>query len=235
MSNQSLVDRFLRRYEGKGSLITYRASINRFLKFTNISVDEIVSLAKSDPAKVEEMLEDFKYKLKSEGLAPKSINVYLAAIKSFLKMNRVEVKVKLEKPVPQVFDYIPKPDEVKVLINRAPLPMKVAISLMAFSGMRQSDIVNLKFLNIKDEIVFEDGVYKASKIPLRIMLKQKKTGFWYVTFLGRMGTNLLVAYLNEVYNKTGKPRLDEEFIKRLDKMIKRGVREKWDAESRGRH
>ncbi len=34
---------------------------------------------------------------------------------------------------------------------------------------------------------------------------------------------------------TRESRLDEESIKRLDKMIKEGVREKWDAESRGRH
>ena len=30
-------------------------------------------------------------------------------------------------------------------------------------------------------------------------------------------------------------RLDRESIERLDKIIKGGVREKWDAESRGRH
>jgi len=29
--------------------------------------------------------------------------------------------------------------------------------------------------------------------------------------------------------------LDKESIKRLDKIIKEGVRERWDAESRGRH
>lgn len=34
---------------------------------------------------------------------------------------------------------------------------------------------------------------------------------------------------------TRESRLDEESIKKLDKMIKEGVREKWDAESRGRH
>ncbi len=34
---------------------------------------------------------------------------------------------------------------------------------------------------------------------------------------------------------TEESRLDEESIKRLDKIIKEGVRERWDAESRGRH
>ena len=34
---------------------------------------------------------------------------------------------------------------------------------------------------------------------------------------------------------TRESRLDEESIKKLDKMIKEEVREKWDAESRGRH
>jgi len=34
---------------------------------------------------------------------------------------------------------------------------------------------------------------------------------------------------------TKESKLDEESIKRLDKIIKEGVRERWDAESRGRH
>ena len=62
----------------------------------------------------------------------------------------------------------------------------------------------------EEEIEFKDGKYRAIKVPLKITLKQKKTGQWYVTFLTRMGTDILVQYLNEMYEKRGRPWRDDD-------------------------
>jgi len=86
-------------------------------------------------------------------------------------------------------DKIPDREEVKRVINAARLEGKVAISFMAFSGLRPDDVVRLTYDCIKED-------YEAKRIPMKILVPQGKTGNYYVTFMGQQG----VKHLDEWFN-----------------------------------
>ncbi|MCD6341014.1 MAG: phage integrase SAM-like domain-containing protein, partial [Desulfurococcales archaeon] len=183
MCEPDMIERFVSRYSSS-TRETYRSALVNLIKFSGQGLDQLVEKARANPSEIEDLLNDFKMWLRRQGKSNKTINTYLLAIKSFLKYRRVTgINVRLEQDSVKTLDYIPTPEEVNMLINRVPLRMKVAIVLIAHAGIRPVDVVNMRYMNIRDEIEFKDGRYRAAKIPLKITLKQQKTGQWYVTFL----------------------------------------------------
>jgi len=204
-----LVERFLARYRGR-TINTYRSALTGLSRYTGMSITELVELGRRDRGRLEALIEEYKAMLKREGASAYTVNTYIAGIRAFFKYNGVEVRARLERWTPKTLDYIPKPEEVDLLLQRAPLKLKVAICLMAYSGMRPVDVANLRFMSIRDEVRLENSVYRALKVPLKVTVKQQKTEQWYVTFLGKKGVDILLAYLNEVYEARGRPWQDDE-------------------------
>ena len=199
------LERFVSKYTSVNTRSRYTWALQEFMKFAGLDPDHLLEVARENPIKVEELVQDFRRNLESRGVSGNTINVMLSAIKSFMRHYRVEgVRIETRRAAPKVFDYIPSPEEVKILINRAPLHLKPCIALIAYSGMRPIDVVNLKYLNIKDEIEFDGERYRLKKVPLKILVFQHKTRQPYVTFLGGLGADILCQYLTERFKKTWK-------------------------------
>ena len=173
-----------------------------------MSPDEFIELAKNDPAEAKYYIESYKTWLLSEK-APNTVKVAISVVKQFLEFYNVNINIRNKglKLVPQTLDYIPTREEVFYLISKARNNIKTVLALMAFAGMRPSDIVNLKFANVMEEVEWdqERKMYKPKKVPLKIIVKQRKTGQWYVTFLGPRGAEILCNYLTELAKAFKRP------------------------------
>ena len=101
-------------------------------------------------------------------------------------------------------DYIPSREDIKCLLNSVGLKLKVAVSLMAFSGLRLVDVCNLRYSNIQRS-------FEAGEEVLTIVLRQRKTGEWYFTFLGPQGTGY-IRQLLERRKRRGEQIKPETFI-----------------------
>ena len=101
-------------------------------------------------------------------------------------------------------DYIPSREDIKCLLNSVGLKLKVAVSLMAFSGLRLVDVCNLRYSNIQRS-------FEAGEEVLTIVLRQRKTGEWYFTFLGPQGTGY-IRQLLERRKRKGEQIKPETFI-----------------------
>jgi site-specific recombinase XerD len=76
------------------SKITFREYLKRLEKFREFcNADSFDSLSRMQPAKLQEMLEDY-IMLRKKQINPNSIPVEFFAIKSFLEINEVELKLR---------------------------------------------------------------------------------------------------------------------------------------------
>jgi integrase len=103
-------------------------------------------------------------------------------------------------------DYIPSREDVQRLLDAAKLHHKVAIGLLAFSGLRPVDVCNLKYKHIK-------ASYEKGEDVLTIVLKHRKTRQWYVSFVGTQCTRYIRSYL-EARQERGEKITDESPIVR---------------------
>jgi len=179
---------------------TYRVYpflLSQFLRDTGLNADKLLEMAKNEPTKLRSIIYGYLRGLRK---SDKTKLLVLSAVKSFIKYYLPDYDIKKPRfirSVPKKFDYIPSQNEVSLLIERAPINLKPCIALMAYCGMRPSDIVELRFRNVMDEIKWnsEKQCYEPLKKPMKIVVREKKTGMWYVTFLGAKGSRILAAYL----------------------------------------
>ena len=198
---ETLIEEWKRTLNPKASTyVNYPKILSWFLKDIGMSPESFVDLAKREPQKAENIILAYRRRLEMENKAPKTIGLILYVIKSFLKFNgikNVEISAKGLDGVRR-FDYIPTEQEVQLILNCCSLQLRAAASLVAFSGIRPSDVIALKWLNIKDEMIYDSGSrsVEAQKSPLKIVLQQRKTGQFYVTFLCPQGIRSLQSWIN---------------------------------------
>ncbi|MCK4435872.1 site-specific integrase [Candidatus Bathyarchaeota archaeon] len=116
----------------------------------------------------------------------------------------IRIKLKGVRARKTYFDYIPSQEDMKLIFDECKLKYKLAFSLIAYSGMRPIDVVNLTFENIKRS-------YNRGDDILEITLRQRKTKEWYTTFLAQEGTDYLKRFL-EMRRNAGEYITDESYI-----------------------
>ena len=140
---------------------------------------------------------------------PNAVSVCKAALNQFLEYIKAPFKVKLRglKPVPKTFDYIPTIDEVDMLLAKARIDLRAIIALIAFSGLRPCDVLELRFENIASDIEYdsEENKYRVKRLPAKIIVFQEKTDRPYVTFMGPRCANIVVSYLNFLVSQRKRP------------------------------
>jgi len=138
----------------------------------------------------EDKMLEFQAHMTEEGLAGATIQTNFTGVKQWFQFNRIRVIVRCKgAPAKRTyFDYIPSREDVQALLDAAKLHHKVAIALIAFSGLRPIDVVTLKFENIK-------ASYKAGDSVLTIIKLHQKTGEWYPTFIGSQGTRYIRSFI----------------------------------------
>ncbi|MHA1628549.1 MAG: hypothetical protein ACTSW6_05730, partial [Candidatus Baldrarchaeia archaeon] len=188
--------------------IEYRKWLLRFFEETRLRPEEFLELCRDKPSEAKAIIYNYLKTVKSRGhyIRTKDGGYYLppekeeisegakkqifSAVKSFINFYKDEYGIRLELSLrgvlrvkKQKHDYIPSVSEVLMLLDRSQVNLKPCIALMAFSGMRPSDIVAMRFENVMDEIEWKEDEkkYVVKKVPLKIVLKQRKTGEFYVT------------------------------------------------------
>ena len=208
----------------------YKIIINSFIKFLEenygITVDEFIELAKRNRIEAKKIVYDYKEYLASK-LAPKTLSTYLSVLNSWLDFHEVGIRVRRRnnsRVTPISLDYIPSLDELEYILSKASHEYRAIFSLIAFSGLRPSDVVSLRYRNIMTDIDYdpEKKLYYAKRVPAVIELRQEKTGQWHVTFMGPKAVRALLDWLNILSREILRRRLrldDKLFIDKTTKKI----------------
>ncbi len=137
-------------------------------------------------------MEDYKNFLLDDGLSGSTVKQAWTATKRWFEDHRIYIQKKLRdvEAARTYFDHIPTPQQLNSILEFSNAKHRVAFSLMAFAGMRPSDVCALRLASfmIKRNWMNED--------VLTIRVKQRKTGNLYATFLGPQGKKYLQQLLD---------------------------------------
>ncbi len=193
-----------------GSNITadvYLRTLGLYCELNNIDPEEIINLAKNNPKEFKNKFMDFLRSLENQGKAGSYIARFKRVIRSWLKFNdvdlKIDVKIKGENESPRIAnERVPNKEELAKILRKASLRGRVAIALIAFSGLRPESLGNyngtdglrlgdLKELNI-DKLEFE-------KVPTMLVVRSSlsKAKHQYFTFIPEEGVTYIIDYLQD--------------------------------------
>ena len=178
------------------------AKFQEFLAGQGLDVAGFLSLVEEDLRRprlektrvARKTLNAFIDHLQGEGFAPKTINAYIGSVQSLAKyydiplstryVNRPPAKA-INKKHPWTIEEIGK--FVSLMDN---IKYKCIATCMVQSGLSISDLLGLKYGDIKDE--FEKDI-----TPLCLDLSRKKTNISFLTFVGSWAVGLLKQHLTD--------------------------------------
>jgi hypothetical protein len=194
----------------KGSLITADVRLRRlgcFCDSVRLSPRGLVDLGRSDLKALQDLIQDEVDRLHRENYAPQYIRGLLTSVKSWLSFNDVRLirsfKIAHADSTPTLEDErVPTQEELKDILSRADLRTRVAIALLAFSGLRLESLAYYRGedgLRVKDfpEMVISGQEVVFTKVPTMVVVRPNlsKGRHKYFTFLIQEGCNYLKAYL----------------------------------------
>ncbi|MGC9074081.1 MAG: site-specific integrase, partial [Caldisericum sp.] len=133
-----------------GSKITadvYLRTLGLFCELNNTEPEKIIKLAKDDPREFKNKFMDFVRSLEKQGKAGSYIVRFKKTLKSWLKFNDIDIKfnikIKGEYETPKIAnERVPSKEELARILRKASSRGRVAIALMAFSGLRPESLGN---------------------------------------------------------------------------------------------
>jgi integrase/recombinase XerD len=195
----------------KNTVLAYKSDLNKFFDFCKNKPIAVESIEHNE-------ITDFLWEIKTEGLKPRSIYRMMESLRQFYKYLHIENIIKKNPTAylaaPKIPENLPGMlsfEEVELLLNSISaqdemnIRNRAMLELLYASGLRVSELINLKFSNINIGEAFLRVIGKGSKERL-IPFGAKAQGF-----------------LN-VYLQKRKPALgaeDHVFISRLGKKLSR--------------
>jgi len=155
-------------------------------------------------------LEDYKKKLLLEKRSNASVREAINYVKTWLKINGVKLDLSnftLPKAKTREKDEPPSEEQLRLIMSKATLRMKVAIAILISSGIRVGALLGLK---LKDIALDYDASTGISKIVVPEELS--KNGFSYTTFMSSEATKLLKEYLEYRKKKRGEELTPESYL-----------------------
>jgi len=145
---------------------------------------------------IRDLLIDFRHHLESQGYAPKTVNSFDGAVRSFFtailgKSGMVNIRNYKNARVSQMKDLVPTLEELKKMLDVVNFEEKFRILFIAQTGMRVSDAIGLRIGDIRRELELDN-------VPMAIRFLPKKDRELIgerVTFLGSDGVSVLKEYL----------------------------------------
>lgn len=197
------------------TMVLYRHVIDKFEKTMNVKAIDLLKMEDEERIQV---IEDYLNLLSSK--APKTQNLYIGVVKSFLsfyrKPTRLTMKIRGVNRTPTLKnERIPDPAKVRELLNRVPVRLGASFALIAFAGLRFETQVKLK---LEDLIDFDIAELKFTKIPALIYVpaEKSKNGRQYFTFLIKEGCEAIESYIRN-RQSNGETLTEESYvISRLD-------------------
>jgi len=196
---------------------SYLRRLTEFCREVGVTPEELAEMKETE---VKGLLLEFLQGLEGKSYSYKS--GFVCAVKSWLSFNDKELKLRLRTDRTtkvSAEEKVPTREELGRVLTVASLKAKVAISLVAFAGVRIEVIGNYKGLDglrLKDVEGLEvDGDdVSLSVIPPRIIVRSSlsKAGHQYFTFLSEEGCEYLLAYLRLRLRRGEKLREDSPII-----------------------
>ena len=183
-------------------------NLGHYCELTETTPKEILKKAKSKEKDFRYEFTDFVRKMEKEGKAGSYIARFKKVILSWLKFNDIRLQLTVnisgENETPTIAnERVPSKEELARILRKATSRGRVAIAIMAFSGLRPESLGDyegtdglrlgdLKDLHLSDEIQFK-------KTPVTVMVKSKlsKARHQYFSFIGEEGTTYIKEYLEE--------------------------------------
>ena len=193
----------------RGSEVTADVYLRRLGGFCNQNGLEPKHLPSIDEKRLSDLLLDNVTRLESEGYAGSYIKSIVKAVKSWLRHNHIiltsTIKVMGEDSTPTLQnERVPTPNEVGNMLRGGSSEKRVAVSLMAFCGLRPETLGNYHGtdgLRIGDlpELTIDDsaGTVTFGSTPtfIRVRASLSKAGHQYLTLLCDEGCLYLKEYL----------------------------------------
>ncbi|MEM3226680.1 MAG: site-specific integrase, partial [Thermoplasmata archaeon] len=184
-------------------------NLGLYCELNNITPEIIIENAKNGKLKNEFM--DFVRKMESEGKAGSYIVKFKYTLRSWLIFNDIDYKMNVnianegENPM-TMNERIPTKDELARMLRESTKRGRVAIALMAFSGLRPESLGNYEGtdgLLIGDLVDFNLKSIEFEKIPAIIVVRSRlsKARNQYFTFIGKEGCDLIKEYVKERIEK----------------------------------
>ena len=183
-------------------------NLGHYCELTQTTPKGILAKARSNEKDFRYEFTDFVRKLEKEGKAGSYIARFKKVILSWLKFNDIRLQLTVnisgENETPTIAnERVPSKEELARILRKATSRGRVAIAIMAFSGLRPESLGDyegtdglrlgdIKDLRISDEIQFD-------KTPSMVMVKNKlsKARHQYFSFIGEEGTTYIKEYLEE--------------------------------------
>ena len=183
-------------------------NLGHYCELTETTPKEILRKAKSNEKNFRYEFTDFVRKMEKEDKAGSYIARFKKVILSWLKFNDIRLQLTVnisgENETPTIAnERIPSREELARILRKATSRGRVAIAIMAFSGLRPESLGDyegtdglrlgdLKELKLSKEIQFE-------KVPATVMVKSKlsKARHQYFSFIGEEGATYIKEYLEE--------------------------------------
>jgi site-specific recombinase XerD len=188
--------------EGTGK--QYLKILERFCEWSGKTPDKLIQerdkeIRNADPndrTGIRDLILDFRMHLEEERYAPKTINAWDGAIRSFFtavlgREGMVNVRNYRNGCITTKKDLVPTLEELKKMLEVVDLEEKFRILFIAQTGMRISDALELKVGDIQREL-------ELGRVPLAITYlpqKDRESIGERITFLGSDGVELLKQYL----------------------------------------
>lgn len=183
-------------------------NLGHYCEINHINPKEILDKARDNEKEFRYEFIDFVRKMEKDGKAGSYIARFKKVILSWLKFNGIRLQLTVnisgENETPTIVnERVPSKEELARILRKATSRGRVAIAIMAFSGLRPESlgdyegtdglrIGDIKDLRLSDNIEFD-------KIPAMIVVRGKlsKARHQYFSFIGEEGATYIKEYLEE--------------------------------------
>ncbi len=186
---------------------TYLRNFGLWLEYLNLDPEKLITIARDNFEELKGQISDQIRKMENNGVMGASISTSIKPMISFLKFNnltiRLGINIKNEnRNLNAEKEVIPTKEELAKILRIATIRERVAISLIAFSGLRPEVLGNIDGsdgLMIGDipDIAIESDKVSFNSVPVRINVRPElsKIRTKYFSFLGPEGSQYLKEYL----------------------------------------
>lgn len=207
---------YLKQYESKNTVRCYEGSLKDFFGMIYKEREPLEGLAEryfSEKRNYEEDIQNFLVEIKS--LAPKSIRLKLASIKTFMLENGVELsqlfwrrlggRVKGSRAL--TLDKVPSNIEIRKIVTHLPVQGKALFLCLESSGMRIGEAL---------QITQEDLDLEADPVRVNIQGEYTKTGNSRVTFISKEAVEAVEEWLKVRKEYLGSASARSRYEKKID-------------------